>query len=79
MDPSGGSLCAAIVPCINDYPNSQNDLSPMPLHCLDPADGPECGLQPSEADFRKQKIEESYELPKEQRGWRKLIRNFTPS
>ncbi len=41
--------------------------------------GLDCGLQPTDADFREQKLLESHELPKEQRGWRKLIRNFTPS
>ncbi|KAH8817075.1 C4-dicarboxylate transporter/malic acid transport protein-like protein [Xylogone sp. PMI_703] len=41
--------------------------------------GPECGLQPSEADFREQQKREKCLSPKEQRGWRKLIRNFTPS
>ncbi|RFU25517.1 hypothetical protein B7463_g10822, partial [Scytalidium lignicola] len=41
--------------------------------------GPECGLQPSEADFREQEQFESKLPPKEHRGWRRLIRNFTPS
>jgi hypothetical protein len=79
MDPSGASVRAAVVPYDNNYSKSQNDPSPTPLDCSDPIDGPECGLQLPEADFREQKIEESYDLPKEQRGWRKLVRNFTPS
>lgn len=42
--------------------------------------GPDCGLQPTDEDFREQKEREGSLLPpKEQRGWRKVIRNFTPS
>jgi len=38
-----------------------------------------CGLQPSADDFRDERAEEQRHRTKEQRGWRKVIRNFTPS
>lgn len=46
---------------------------------VDCGTGADCGLQPSEAEFRGQKAEESVGKRKEWRGWRKIVRNFTPS
>ena len=44
--------------------------------------GPDCGLQPVR-DFQNESVEKDNSapkrLPKEQRGWRKVVRNFTPS
>ena len=40
------------------------------------AEAPECGLQPTEADF---KTEKGKKVEKLGRGWRRIIRNFTPS
>ena len=40
------------------------------------AETPECGLQPTEADF---KTENGKKVEKLGRGWRRIIRNFTPS
>lgn len=42
-------------------------------------DEQDCGLQPSEAEIRERKAQEGITARKEQRGWRRLIRNFTPS
>lgn len=42
-------------------------------------DEQDCGLQPSEAEIRKRKAQEGITVIKEQRGWRRIIRNFTPS
>ena len=48
----------------------------------DSEDGPNCGLQPSEADLQNEKLEEKRATglnSKNSRGWRKIVRNFTPS
>lgn len=42
-------------------------------------DEQDCGLQPSEAEIRERKAQEGITAIKEQRGWRRVIRNFTPS
>lgn len=39
----------------------------------------ECGLQPSELDFAKRDAEAKGLMCKNRRGWRKIVRNFTPS
>ena len=46
---------------------------------VDSDKGPDCGLQPSNAEFREQQAEEPMRKIKDQRVWRKFIRNFTPS
>ena len=42
-------------------------------------DEQDCGLQPSEAEVRERKAHEGITVTKEHRGWRRVIRNFTPS
>lgn len=42
-------------------------------------DEQDCGLQPSEAENYESKAHEQVTVPKEHRGWRRVIRNFTPS
>lgn len=56
------------------FPDMSQDSLKAPV-----AQDTDCGLQASNAEFREQKAEESIEKTKEQRGWRKVIRNFTPS
>lgn len=58
---------------------SQHSLRAPIAEDVDSDKGPECGLQPSNAEFREQQTEESMRKTKEQKGWRKVIRNFTPS
>ena len=41
--------------------------------------GLDCGLQPSESDLREDKVAEVAKRSKDQYGWRKVVRNFTPS
>jgi len=53
-------------------PGSDDDLTDRPSL------GPDCGLQPDEAHFRKREFEDCH-TPKTQRGWRRIVRNFTPS
>ena len=60
--------------------NTSQEFSRVPItENTDGGTDVECGLQPSEAEFREQKAEELVGKTKEQRGWRKVIRNFTPS
>lgn len=40
---------------------------------------PNGGLQPFGAECRGGEVDEMVTKPKEQKGWRKIIRNFTPS
>ncbi|MCJ1373890.1 hypothetical protein MMC20_005120 [Loxospora ochrophaea] len=42
-------------------------------------DEPDCGLQPSELEIQERRAQESAHMTKEQSGWRKVVRSFTPS
>ena len=42
-------------------------------------DEQDCGLQPIEAEGYECKAHEQITVTKEHRGWRRVIRNFTPS
>lgn len=80
MDPTGAGTCAQMACSIDG--NDMKDRRPpftAPVHSSDPVPGPDCGLQASEDDFRQEKAEEQLHRTKEHRGWRKMIRNFTPS
>ena len=91
MDPSGAGTCAQVQRSIDRYneknppspaairDSSQESLSKPVVENTDQDTGADCGLQPTEAELREQKAEELAGPPKEQRGWRKVIRNFTPS
>lgn len=46
---------------------------------LGPEENPESALKLAEADFAERERYGACPIGKEQRGWRKLIRNFTPS
>ena len=90
MDPSGLGTCAQVQHSL-DKSNPQHLPSTVALHDSPPETstprtkdsdtetGPDCGLQASETDFRAEKAEELVKKTKESRGWRKVIRNFTPS
>ncbi|KAL2038915.1 hypothetical protein N7G274_008255 [Stereocaulon virgatum] len=91
MDPSGAGACAQVQRSIDRYNEktpptpaairdpSQESLSKPVVEDMDQDTGADCGLQPTEAELREQKAEELAGPPKGQRGWRKVIRNFTPS
>ncbi len=84
MDPAGTSSCA------QDHHNGDGSNT----HTLD-STGPEAhrglpddkrqgprtdyGLQPTEAGLREEKAAEIARKNKDQYGWRRVIRNFTPS
>lgn len=63
-------------------PNSQASAEAQPpqgpTSCEDPHSGSDC-LQPPAVAACQEMDEYSRMISKEQRGWRKLIRNFTPS
>lgn len=46
---------------------------------LSPETGPDCGLQPDESGLRKEKAAEVARKSKDKYGWRRVVRNFTPS
>lgn len=73
IDERGPPLTAA-------FRNTSQEAPRVPvLEDVDCDTDVECGLQPSEAEFRERKAEELVRKTKEQRGWRKVIRTFTPS
>lgn len=90
MDPSGLGTCAQAQPG-GEESKAQHLPFNMSLGGAFPdvvgpnADDPDsitapgCELQPSDADCRGGKANELLKKTKEQRGWRKVIRNFTPS
>lgn len=84
MDPSGADLClhahANIDESDANHHTSQEVLeAPTSDGEATNSKGPDCGLQPSRADFREEKPAESGEEVKDSRGWRRIVRNFTPS
>lgn len=89
MDPSSTGTCGQ-GQSTTDQPNmkslpftgafrntSQESIRMAVAEDTDP--GADCGAQPSKADFRKQEAQGTVGKTKEQRGWRYIIRNFTPS
>jgi hypothetical protein len=76
MDPSG------IPTCIQDGMAQQNQPRNACAQTCDTGKlegtAPECGLQPSEDDFAKRDAP-CLKADKNRRGWRKIVRNFTPS
>lgn len=91
MDPSGAGICgqgqrtidqsyAKGLPFTAAFRDTSQQSIRMPVaEDTDGDTGADSGLQPSEVEFRGHKTEESVGKTKEQRGWRKVIRNFTPS
>ena len=61
-----------------DTPKLETGECPAAAPGLD-VDEQDCGLQPSEAESRKRIAHAGITVAKEQRGWRRVIRNFTPS
>jgi len=61
-----------------DTPKLEMGESPAAAPGID-TDEQDCGLQPSEAEIRERKAQEGITARKEQRGWRRVIRNFSPS
>ncbi|KAI9747521.1 MAG: Aspartokinase, partial [Chaenotheca gracillima] len=94
MDPSGAGTCGQIQrnsegsssrspPFLNALRDSSTGRAQAP-ETIEEAAGSDrdaaCGLQPSQADLREeQKAEALAGKTKQQRGWRRVIRNFTPS
>lgn len=92
MDPSGSATYGQTQHDMDDpdakglgFTAAFHDPSPESLRAPTGEDtvpagkGPDCGLQPSKAGVREQKAKESIGKTKEQRGWRKIVSNFTPS
>jgi len=84
MDPSGASLCLHTHDSIeefdaNDHTSQEVLNAPTPNGEVTKSEGPDCGLQPSKADFREEKAEETRGDIKDSWGWRKVVGNFTPS
>ena len=88
MDPSAAGTCSQ-ANCITDQDNA-NRSSCTSGSIQDPLRVPvavktECDIdadprpQPSDAEFREQEAKELRSRMDQQRGWRKVIRNFTPS
>jgi len=84
MDPAGTSSCAQNYHN-GDVSNSHSLYSTGPDAQVGlpgdecPEEKTDCGLQPTEADFREEKAAEVARKSKDQYGWRMVIRNFTPS
>lgn len=88
MDPSGAGTCGQIQHTINDSkakgPPFTVNTSQQALRTPVAQDAnsdlvPDCGLRPSNAEVCENKAEDSTAKSKEQKGWRKVVRNFTPS
>ncbi|MCJ1383488.1 Plasma membrane sulfite pump involved in sulfite metabolism [Xylographa soralifera] len=76
MTPSNGTLA-----CVND-PSAPQALLPneQSSAVTTEQEEDECGLQPSEADFQERKRSQSRSPSRAyNKGYRKIIRNFTPS
>lgn len=83
MDPAGAGTC------VQDH-NDLSESHPPALYTSDPQainptehpspeSGFNCGLQPTEADLREEMVADVERKSKDQYGWRRVIRNFTPS
>ena len=84
MDPAGVSTCAQDHYILDQsHPHALCDSGPEarmgPPEYLRPELGPDCGLQPTEADLREEQKAELERKSKDQYGWRRVVRNFTPS
>ncbi len=84
MDPSGAGLCFHAHANIDESEAKRHtSLEALKAPALNGeathSEGPDCGLQPSRADFLEEKAEESRGKVADSRGWRKAVRNFTPS
>ncbi|MCJ1269684.1 Plasma membrane sulfite pump involved in sulfite metabolism [Lobaria immixta] len=91
MNPSGAGTYGHVQRSVDDsntkgreltasfHRTSQGSLSAPTGEDTVSDEGPGCGLQPSEAELHQEKAQESRGKSKEERCWRKIIRNFTPS
>lgn len=90
MDPSGMGTCAQARPSGDEYngkhlPTKMTLAGTFPEAVTSHADEQNSitalngGLQPLGAGCRGGEVDEMVTKPKEQKGWRKIIRNFTPS
>ena len=85
MDPAGTNTCAQDHHVLDEsHPQTlrNSDLEEAregkPEYLI-PESGPDCGLQPTEADLHEEKAVEVERKSKDQYGWRRVVRNFTPS
>lgn len=84
MDPAGIKACAPSRHDLDEFQSPNHCTSDLEarkgtLEYLSPESGPDCGLQPTEADPREEQLAEEERKSKDQYGWRRVIRNFTPS
>lgn len=84
MDPADAGTCVQDHDDLNEsHPRAL--YNSIPQACINsteypsPESGLNCGLQPTEADLRKEKVADVKRKSKDQYGWRRVIRNFTPS
>ena len=84
MDPASADTCVQDHDDLNEsHPRGLYNSDPQA--CINPIElsstelGLNCGLQPTEADLRKEKVADVIRKSKDQYGWRMVIRNFTPS
>lgn len=86
MDPSGMGTCAQARPSDDEYKAQHLPIkmslagaSPEVVDDLDSITAANGGLQQLGAESSGGKADELLQKTKEQQGWRKVIRNFTPS
>ena len=84
MDPAGVSTCAQDHYTLDQsHPHALCDSGPEarlgPPEYLRPELGPNRELQLTEADLREEQKAELERKSKDQYGWRRVVRNFTPS
>ncbi len=86
MDPSGAGLCLHTHDNVDESAANHHRAAaeevlkpPTPNGGATNSEGPHCGLQPSKADFREEKANESRGKVKDSWGWRRIVRDFTPS
>ena len=76
--------------CVHDHDDLNESrpralYNPDPQACINltehpsPESGLNCGLQLAEADLCKEKVVDVKQKSKDQHGWRRVIRNSTPS
>lgn len=67
-------------PTKKDAAKSGNDANAAPVDKAAADEEDDCGLQPSDGEFKdEEKLEKMLSDTKVRHGWRRLVRNFTPS
>ena len=84
MDPAGTGTCVQDHDNLNEsHPRALYNSDPEAF--IDPTKHPipeselKYGRQPTEAEFSEEQVANAKRKSKDQYGWRRVIRNFTPS